>query len=36
MQNTYVSAANPPDLRISMLLTTNRLSLRIWLQSTFY
>jgi len=36
MQNTYVFATNPPVLRISMLLTTNRLSFRIWLRSTCY
>jgi len=34
MENIYASATNPPDPRISMLLTINRLSLRIWLQVT--
>jgi len=34
MQNIYVSATNPFEPRMSMLLTKHRLSLPIWLQRT--
>ena len=34
MENIYASTTNPPDPRISILITTNKLSLRIWLQVT--